>query len=74
MRFINRDHKWPSTKRRRAAQRNKVISQVVAVTVGVNCVAFSLALLVPAGQWLALGLLVGGTALTTAVVNDILNG
>lgn len=73
MRFINRDHKWPSTKRRHIEQRNKVISQVVAVAVGLNAATYALALLVPEGQWFALLLLTSGTALTTAVTKDILN-
>lgn len=73
MGMINKDYKWPSSKRRRIERRNRIISQVVAVAVGLNAVGFSLSVLVPEGLWLALILLTLGTALTTAVVKDILN-
>ena len=73
MGMISKDYKWPSSKRRRIERRNKIISQVVAVAVGLNAVGFSLSVLVPEGLWLALGLLVTGSALTTAVVKDILD-
>jgi len=73
MGMINKDYKWPSTGRRRIERRNQVISQVVAVAVGLNAATYSLILLIPEGQWLALILLTLGTALTTAVVKDILD-
>lgn len=68
-----RDYKWPSSKRRRAAKRSKVMSQALGVAVGLNSVVYALTLLIPAGMWLALGLLVVGSAFTTAIVQDILN-
>lgn len=64
---------WPSTRRRRSARRNRVISQVVGVTVGLNAMIYALTLLIPAGMWLALGLLVFGSAFTTLIVKDILD-
>lgn len=64
---------WPSTKRRRSARRNRVISQVVAVTVGFNATVYALTLLIPAGMWLALGLLMLGSAFTSLIVKDILD-
>lgn len=64
---------WPSTKRRRAERRNRVISQVVGVTVGLNSVVLALYLLIPAGMWLALGLLMFGSAFTALIVKDILD-
>lgn len=64
---------WPSTKRRRAERRNRVISQVVAVTVGFNATIYALTLLIPAGMWLALGLLAFGSAFTSLIVKDILD-
>jgi len=73
MGMINKDYKWPSSKRRRIERRNRIISQVVAVAVGLNAATYSLILLIPEGQWLALILLTLGTALTTAVVKDILD-
>ena len=71
MGMIKRDYKWPSTGRRRIERRNRIISQVVAVAVGLNAVTYALALLIPEGLWLALFLLVAGTSLTTAVMKDI---
>lgn len=71
MGMIKRDYKWPSTGRRRIERRNRIISQVVAVAVGLNAVTYALALLIPNGMWLALFLLVAGTSLTTAVMKDI---
>jgi hypothetical protein len=68
-----RDYKWPSSKRRRAKQRNRVMSRALGVAVGLNAIAYALTLLIPAGMWLALGLLVAGSAFTTAIVQDILN-
>jgi len=73
MGMISKDYKWPSSKRRRIERRNRIISQVVAVAVGLNAATYSLILLIPEGQWLALILLTLGTALTTAVVKDILD-
>ena len=72
------DTVWPSTKRRiearvRAERRNRVISQVVGVTVGLNSVVLALYLLIPAGMWLVLGLLIFGSAFTSLVVKDILD-
>jgi len=72
------DTVWPSTKRRiearvRAERRNRVISQVVGVTVGLNSVVLALYLLIPAGMWLALGLLIFGSAFTALIVKDILD-
>jgi hypothetical protein len=69
--MISKDYKWPSSKRRRVEERNRVISQAIGVAVGLNAVGFSLSVLVPEGLWLALGLLVAGTAFTTALVKDI---
>ena len=71
MGMIKRDYKWPSTGRRRIERRNRIISQVVAVAVGLNAVTYALTLLIPEGLWLALILLVVGTSLTTAVMKDI---
>lgn len=68
-----KDGVWPSTKRRRAERRNRVISQVVGVTVGFNAMVYALALLIPNGMWLALGLLMFGSAFTTLIVKDILD-
>ena len=68
-----KDGVWPSTRRRRAERRNRVISQVVGVTVGLNATIYALALLIPAGMWLALGLLMFGSAFTTLIVKDILD-
>ena len=71
--MVMRDYKWPSSKRRRAEQRNKVMSQALGVAVGLNAIAYALSLLAPHGMWLALGLLVAGSAFTTAIVQDILS-
>lgn len=68
-----KDGVWPSTRRRRAERRNRVISQVVAVTVGLNATIYALTLLIPNGLWLALGLLAFGSAFTSLVVKDILD-
>ena len=68
-----KDGVWPSTRRRRAERRNRVISQVVAVTVGLNATIYALTLLIPNGLWLALGLLAFGSAFTALVVKDILD-
>ena len=68
-----KDGVWPSTKRRRSARRNRVISQVVGVTVGFNAMVYALTLLIPAGMWLALGLLMLGSAFTSLIVKDILD-
>jgi hypothetical protein len=71
--MIGKDYKWPSSKRRRAAKRSKVMSQALGVAVGLNAIAYALTLLIPNGMWLALGLLTVGSAFTTAIVQDILN-
>ena len=74
--MISRDVKdgvWPSTKRRRAAARSKTVWQGVALAAGLNLVLFSLALLAPAGMWLALMGLVFGSVCTTLVVKNILD-
>ena len=75
--MIGKDYKWPSSKRRRAAKRSKVMSRVMSqalgVAVGLNSVVYALTLLIPEGMWLALGLLTVGSAFTTAIVQDILN-
>ena len=71
--MIGKDYKWPSSKRRRAAKRSKVMSQALGVAVGLNSVVYALTLLIPEGMWLALGLLTVGSAFTTAIVQDILN-
>ena len=67
-----RDYKWPSSKRHQAAAKSRVISQVIAVAVGLNAITYALSLLIPNGLWLALILLVLGCVTTTAVMKDIL--
>jgi hypothetical protein len=69
-----KDMKWPSTKRRRAAERNRMVWQSLALAAGLNLITYALALLIPAGMWLALIGLVAGTAATTVVAKDIFSG